>query len=312
MRLIWGTIGRGVANFRQCAYPETCRAGDNSTMIALIVHGGAGRFADSRIEAAREGVRRACKAGVAWLRQGMSALDVAERVVSLLEDDPTFDAGHGSYPNSAGYVEMDAILVDGATLRFGAVAAIRNVAHPVQVARRVMEATSHNLIVGEGATRFAREQGFDPVSDEELIAGGSGGPDSSTGTVGAVALDAAGHCAAATSTGGIKVKIPGRVGDSPLIGCGAIAEDAFGGVSATGEGEKIMQLMVSRTVLEYLKDGLTPQAACEAAINDLAERVDGYGGVICLGADGRAAFAFNTPYLAAAYLTPDGAIEVTI
>ena len=234
---------------------------------------------------------------MALLRRGAPALEVVERVVMLLEDDPMYDAGHGSYPNSTGEVEMDAIIVDGATLRFGAVAAIRNVANPVRVARRVMDATSHCLLVGTGATRFAREQGFPFVSDAELAPAGSI-PAPNTGTVGAVALDGAGHIAAATSTGGIKVKIPGRVGDSPLIGCGAIAEDGVGGVSATGEGEKLMQVMMSRTVLDYLKAGFDAQSACDAAVHDLADSVNGQGGVICVDAHGRAGFAYNTPHMA--------------
>jgi beta-aspartyl-peptidase (threonine type) len=280
-------------------------------VIGLIVHGGAGHFVAERIEAARAGVHRACEAGVAWLRQGKSAIDVVERVVAQLEDDPTFDAGHGSYPNSAGQVEMDAILVDGATLRFGAVAAIRNTANPIHVARRVLDATPHCLLVGDGATRFAREQGFAFVPDAELAAVRST-PAGDTGTVGAVALDQAGHIAAATSTGGIKVKIPGRVGDSPLIGCGAIAEDRLGGVSATGEGEKLMQVMMSRTASEYLKAGLDAQAACEAAVRDLASRVNGRGGVICVDAAGRVGFAYNTTHLTSAYLNSDGGIVRTI
>ncbi len=266
-------------------------------MTQVIVHGGAGVFAAGRVDAAREGVRRACDAGESLLRRGLPALDVVERVVALLEDDPIFDAGHGSYPNSAGEVEMDAILVDGATLRFGAVAAIRNVANPIRVARRVMDATTHCLLVGGGATLFAREQGFPHVPDADLASTLSG-PVTSTGTVGAVALDDAGHVAAATSTGGIKVKIPGRVGDSPLIGCGAIAQDGVGGVSATGEGEKLMQVMMARTVLEYVKAGMDAQAACDAAVRDLAERVGGHGGVICIDARGGVGFAFNTPHMA--------------
>jgi L-asparaginase / beta-aspartyl-peptidase len=280
-------------------------------MIGLIVHGGAGEFTESRVGAAREGVRRAYEAGIALLRDGALAMDAVERAVVLLEDDPTFDAGHGSYPNAAGFVEMDAILVDGATLRFGAVAALRNTANPIRVARRVLEATAHCLLVGEGATRFAREQEFEYVSDAELVAGAVSGPAPSTGTVGAVARDQRGHIAAATSTGGIKVKIPGRVGDSPLIGCGAIAEDGLGGVSATGEGEKLMQVMMARTVLDYLKAGLDVQAACEAAVRDLAGKVNGRGGVICLDAEGRAGYAYNTSHLAAAMAAGDE-IRVTI
>ncbi len=279
-------------------------------MASLIVHGGAGHFDAARQQPALGGIRRACETGWALLSQGASALDVVERVVTLLEDDPTFDAGTGSYPNTEGFVEMDAILVDGATLNFGAVAAIRHVKNPIQVARRVMCATRHCLLAGDGATRFAHAQGFAPVTDAELLGQPASSP--GQGTVGAVALDAQGHIATATSTGGIKNKLPGRVGDSPLIGCGAIAEDGFGGASATGEGEGIMKVMMTRSVLEYLKAGLTAQAAADAALSDLADRVSGHGGLICLDAQGRHGFAYNTTHMARAYVTADGEIHSSL
>jgi beta-aspartyl-peptidase (threonine type) len=266
---------------------------------SLVVHGGAGQFETGRHTAAIEGVRRACEAGWAMLSHGAAAMDVVEQVVTLLEDDPVFDAGTGSYPNTEGFVEMDAIVVDGATLNFGAVAAIRHVKNPIQVARRVMTATPHCLLVGDGATRFAHAQGFAAVTDAQLLGGAISGP--AQGTVGAVALDGAGHIATATSTGGIKDTRPGRVGDSPIIGCGAIAEDGIGGASATGKGEGIMKVMMTRRVLEYLQGGLTAQAAADAALNDLADRVNGTGGIICLDAQGRIGIAYNTPHMARAW-----------
>jgi len=279
-------------------------------MVALVVHGGAGRFEPGREAAAREGVRRACETGWAMLAQGAGALDVVERVVTILEDNPVFDAGTGSYPNTEGFVEMDAILVDGATLNFGSVAAIRHVKNPIQVARRVLTATRHCLLVGDGATRFAHAQGFAPVSDAVLIGGAASGP--GQGTVGAVALDAQGHVATATSTGGIKNKLPGRVGDSPIIGCGAIAEDGIGGASATGEGEGIMKVMLARRALEYLQNGLTAQAAADAAINDLADRVGGHGGIICLDAQGRIGLSYNTPHMARAWASEGHALAALL
>ncbi len=279
-------------------------------MVSLIVHGGAGRFEPGREQTALDGVRRACETGWQLLNEGAPALDVVERVVTLLEDDPTFDAGTGSYPNTEGFVEMDAILVDGGTLNFGSVAGIRHVKNPIQVARRVMTATRHCLLVGDGATRFAHAQGFAPITDAELIGGAASGP--GQGTVGAVALDAEGHIATATSTGGIKNKLPGRVGDSPLIGCGAIAEDGIGGASATGEGEGIMKVQMTRSVLEYLKAGLTPQAAADAAISDLAEKVHARGGIICLDAQGRPGLAYNTEHMARAWVNSDDEIEAAI
>lgn len=277
-------------------------------MPSLIVHGGAGHFAAERHADALAGIRRACETGWAILSQGGSALDAVEQAVTILEDDPVFDAGTGSYPNTAGFVEMDAILVDGATLNFGAVAGIRHVKNPIQVARRVMTQTAHCLLVGEGATNFAHAQGFPSVSDAELLGQPASSP--AQGTVGAVALDANGHIATATSTGGIRDKMPGRVGDSPLIGCGAIAEDGIGGASATGKGEGIMKVQMTRSVLEYLKAGLTPQAATDAALSDLAEKVNGSGGVICLGADGRIGLAFNTDHMARGWIGDGGDLRV--
>lgn len=277
-------------------------------MISLVVHGGAGQFVHGRQSAARDGVRRACETGWAMLSQGAAAMDVVERVVTLLEDDPVFDAGTGSYANTEGFVEMDAVIVDGATLNFGSVAAIRHVKNPIQVARRVMTATPHCLLAGDGATKFAHAQGFTPVTDAELIGEAASGP--AQGTVGAVALDSQGHIATATSTGGIKNKLPGRVGDSPIIGCGAIAEDGVGGASATGKGEGIMKVMLARRVIEYLQVELTAQAAADAAISDLVDRVQGSGGIICVDAQGRIGLSYNTPHMARAWISEGGEIQV--
>lgn len=279
-------------------------------MMALIVHGGAGRFPPGRHAAARDGCRRAWEAGWAMLQQCARAVDVVERAVALLEDDPTFNAGTGSHANAEGFVEMDAILVDGATLNFGAVGALRHVRNPVRVARRVLESTEHCFLVGQGATRFAHDQGFETVDDAELAVPASTGPDSDT--VGAVALDAFGHVATATSTGGTKKKLSGRVGDSPLIGCGAIADDGVGGASATGHGEDLMKLMMARTVLDHLKAGKSAHEAANAAVSDLESRIAGRGGVICIDAHGNVGHAHNTEHLAVAWSTPQGEMAVSL
>jgi L-asparaginase / beta-aspartyl-peptidase len=280
-------------------------------MTALIIHGGAGTVSDGAIEVKRSGLENTLLKAAAILQGGGSALDAAEFAVRCLEDDPVFNAGHGSCPNIEGEVEMDAIIVDGTTLNFGAVGGIKNVGNPVAVARKLMANGKHSFLVGSGATRFAHASGFEFVPDEDLMAG-TDKPGCALGTVGAVALDSQGRIAAATSTGGTAKKLPGRVGDSPLIGCGAIADSSVGGVSATGEGEFLMRIMISRVVLDGLRGGLTPDQSSRQAINLLSEKVRGKGGVICLNRDGETGYAFNTPGMAVAYINGKGETRVSV
>lgn len=229
--------------------------------IAIIAHGGAGGIAYPRRRL--QGLQRAVEAGYDILRRGGSSLDAVERATMVLEDAPVFNAGTGSYLNLAGEVEMDAALMAG-DLRFGGVGAIRRVKNPVRVARQVMERTDHLLLCGENATRFARlmgERRHDPRTREKaLVWRRKKRRRESThftkftdfigryGTVGAVAIDRRGLISAATSSGGINLKLPGRVGDTPIIGAGTYA-NRDGGVSATGHGEEIMRLLLAyRTV----------------------------------------------------------------
>ncbi len=286
----------------------------------LIVHGGAWYLPRRKRQAAREGVRRAAAAGWAVLERGGSALDAVEAAVRVMEDDPVFDAGRGSYLNRAGEVEMDAIIMDGRTLDLGAVAAIQRVRHPVSVARKVMEASPHNLFVGSGATAFAERLGI-PLCDPAELLGRTGDehPEDehwsppewveaqaicTCDTVGAVALDADGHLAVATSTGGMPHKAPGRVGDSPLVGSGAYADDHLGAASATGWGERLMRIVISKTACDLLAKGMTAQEAAETAIALLHERVRGYGGLIVIDRQGRIGAAHNTPHMAHAWVHP--------
>ncbi len=294
----------------------------------LIVHGGAWYLPRRKREAAREGVRRAAAAGRAVLERGGSALDAVEAAVRVMEDDPTFDAGRGSYLNLEGEVEMDAIIMDGRTLDLGAVAAIRRVRHPVTVARLVMERSPHNFFVGAGATAFAARVGI-PLCDPAELLGRTGDehPEDerwsppeweaeraafAVDTVGAVALDAAGHLAVATSTGGMPHKAPGRVGDSPLVGSGAYADDRLGAASATGWGERLMRVVISKTACDFLARGMTAQGAAEAAIALLHERVRGYGGLIVIDREGRIGAAHNTPHMAHAWMHPAGEIVAKV
>ena len=276
-------------------------------MTAIIVHGGADDFWPKWQKAAWMGCERAAEAGQELLSEGASALDAVERAVREMEDAAVFNAGTGAYPNAEGEVELDAILVDGSTGRFGAVAGVQHVRHPISVARAVMDRTDHNMIAGPGATQFASEQGFDFVPAADLVGEVKSG--SEHGTVGAVALDSQGLIAAATSTGGAYNKLPGRVGDSPLIGCGAIADSGVGGVSATGDGEALMRVMMARAVFERIRDGMSAMDAAQAAVHLLRKETGGTGGVICVDRSGRLGHAHNTPHLARASIDAGGILS---
>jgi len=294
----------------------------------LIVHGGAWNIPPELEDDHIRGVRQAVSEVFPQLRQGLSALDAVEAAVRILEDDPAFDAGRGSCLNAAGAIELDAMVMDGATLNLGAVAGIRNVLHPVSVARLVMERTEHCLLVGEGATSWARSMGIEEASPEELLTERElawhrqlrDDPDFRTrhpfeaqpmGTVGAVALDQQGNLAAATSTGGTPRKLPGRVGDSPLVGAGGYADNACGAASATGWGEQIMKVLLSKTACDLLQQHPAP-AAARMAIDVLARRARGYGGIILISPAGEYGFAHNTPKMAYAYPDASGRVVASI
>lgn len=237
----------------------------------------------------------------------------------VLEDDPVFDAGTGAHLNRDGHIELDAIVMDGGTLRAGAVAAVHGIKNPIQLARRVLEHSPHMMLVGPGAEQFAREEGL-PFCDESALvvdrereiwrAYRATGCDPdfgpvAKGTVGAVARDVHGSLIAATSTGGTLGKHPGRVGDSPLIGCGCYADTAAGAVSTTGEGEAIMRIVMAKTAVEMMRSGLTPTAAADSCLELLRERAHGMGGLILLDASGTPGFAFTTPRMAYGYVGAD-------
>lgn len=271
-------------------------------MIAIIIHGGAGKWPEDKHAHAKAGCEAARDAACRLLRDGASALDAVEEALRWLEDDPLFNAGAGSHPNAAGEIEMDAILVDGAARRFGAVAAIQKVQHPISVARRVMDATPHCLLAGGGATRFAHEQGFPEYAEELLRATETASP--AQDTVGAVALDTQGRIAAATSTGGTANKLPGRVGDSPIFGCGAYA-NGLAGASATGVGEDLMRVMMARSVVDAACVDPDPRRAARCGVR-LLDGIHGAGGVICLRREGSVGFACNTPAMAVAFIDGQG------
>lgn len=285
---------------------------------SIIVHGGAWDIPDDQVERHIAGCDRAAARADEILSRGGTAVEAVEEAVVVMEDDPIFDAGVGSVINQSGFVEMDAMIMDGRNLRSGAVAALRNIKNPIRVARCLMETTHFSMVAGQGALVFAKANGFETCSDEDLLVGWeledyrefqrSGvlrtreefegdRPD----TVGACAIDSEGHVACATSTGGTRRKIEGRVGDSPLVGCGGYADDRTGAASATGWGEKIMAVVMSKSGIDLLNDGRTPDSACDAAVAVLGERVNGLGGLIMVDVKGRIGYSYNTPRMAYAY-----------
>ncbi len=281
----------------------------------MVVHGGAWYIPNHLREEYAQSCRDALLTGWALLREGGTALDAVETAVRVLEDNPLLDAGRGSYLTRAGHVEMDAIIMDGRTLDLGAVAAVQRIRHPITLARRVMALPEHDFMVGAGATALAEELGM-PLCDETELLGRFEDPEdedtwmppemrSLGDTVGAVALDADGNLAVATSTGGTPNKRAGRVGDSPLVGCGAYADNLTGAAAATGWGERLMRILTSKTACDFLAGGYAAQEAAEATIRLLGERVAGYGGVILIDADGNVGLAHNTPDMAYAYVGSD-------
>jgi L-asparaginase / beta-aspartyl-peptidase len=292
----------------------------------LLVHGGAWDIPADQLEAHTRGAVRAVDAGYALLRQGASALDAVQAAVTLLEDDEIFDAGRGSFLTADGRVQLDALLMDGATLRAGAVACVERLKNPIQAARLVLEQSPHVYLVGADAEEFARRHGMGLIDNAELVIdrelqrlqaaqarAKAGIPDQTFGgdsnsshdTVGAVALDCAGNLAAATSTGGTLNKTPGRVGDSSVIGSGGYADNRSAAASLTGWGEPIMKLVLAKWAVDRVPP-LGPEQAAQDAIAYLYARLEGHGGIILLGPDGRYGIAHNTPRMAWALCDRNG------
>ena len=297
----------------------------------MLVHGGAWAIPDDAAPAHLSGVRNALDAGYRILERGGSAVDAVETAVTVLEDDPTFDAGRGSFLTSDGRVQLDALLMDGGRMKAGGVACVERLRNPIQAARLVLEQSPHVYFVGAGAEEFAHSHGMPLFENSELVldrererlakaqerqAAGladvtfSGlhddkGPETaiprefqSHDTVGAVALDVNGDLAAGTSTGGTLNKTPGRVGDSSLIGCGCYADNLSAAVSLTGWGEPIMKLVLGKWAVDRVAAGIAPELATREAIAYLYNRLEGHGGIILLGPDGRFGIAHNTPRMA--------------
>jgi beta-aspartyl-peptidase (threonine type) len=260
----------------------------------ILVHGGAGDVATDKRRGHAEGCALAARAGAEILARGGSALDAVEAAARVLEDDPRFNAGTGACLNEDGKIELDASIMCGETLRAGAVGALAPFKNPIAIARSVLEDGRHILYVSDGAARFAVRRGFQPSTQESMIteqarkhweevrkkgmAAGFAG-----GTIGAVARDANGHVACATSTGGTTNKRAGRIGDTPILGAGTWAEDGAGAGSATGVGEAMMRTCLTKTACDWMREGMHPADAARRAIEYLFDRVKGTGGVILVG-----------------------------
>jgi L-asparaginase / beta-aspartyl-peptidase len=304
-----------VHSFGDCDTVRAMRRGERrggARVPSIVVHGGAGADPAEGRDELRAGVRDAAAAGWRVLVGSGHALDAVEAAVRLLEDHPRFNAGRGSVLTAEGTVEMDASIMEGERLRCGAAGAVSRVANPVSLARRVLDDGRHVLLVGEGAHAFARASGLpacDPatlVTERQRLRHGRApaGAETVGGTVGAVALDRQGRVAAATSTGGIAGKRPGRVGDSALIGCGTYADWTIGGASCTGDGEAIIRVVLARRALDYLKEADDSDYAARVAVDLLVEEGGGQGGVILLDWRGRVGWAHSTPLMPVAWMAP--------
>jgi L-asparaginase / beta-aspartyl-peptidase len=300
----------------------------------LMIHGGAWAMPDEGIAAHENGIQNALAAGYAVLERGGSAVSAVEEAVVVMEDDETFDAGRGSFLTRDGRVQLDALVMNGENLRAGGVACVERIRNPIRAARLVLDKSPHVYFVGVGAERFARQHGMELCDNMELVipreqerlykfqeaelagavdetfsgpaAGSVAAALESHDTVGAVALDAAGNLAAATSTGGTLSKTPGRVGDSSLIGCGCYADNLSAAVSLTGWGEPIMKLVLGKWAVDRVAAGAAPEEAAAAAIAYLYDRLGGHGGIILMGPDGRIGIAHNTPRMAWGIQTAEG------
>ena len=335
--------------FALLVYPQ---AMNHQNRWAIVLHGGAGvierKSMDAKTEAEyRAGLREALLAGSGVLGRGGSAVDAVEASIRLLEDNPLFNAGRGAVFTSAGRNELDAAVMDGATLKAGAVAGVTRTRHPISLARAVMERSKYVMLIGEGADHFAAQMGLEQVDPsfffterrwqglvKELEKEGKPIPQPPAGvrmedfpapahiepegqhkygTVGVAAVDQRGNVAAGTSTGGTQGKLPGRVGDSPIIGAGTYASNHSCAVSATGSGEYFIRLTVAREICALVEDkGFSVQAAADNVIQKQLTALEGDGGVIVISPSGQMAWSFNTSGMYRARLTEGGQPQISI
>jgi len=290
--------------------------GSNGGEWSIVVHGGAGDVSP-KTRAPREATcKRAAAEAAKMLAAGDTALNAVQLAVEILEDDPLFNAGTGSCLTSEGTIELDAALMEGSRLRAGGVCALPAFRHPITIARAVLNDEGHVLYAGAGAEKFALDHAFKRATDDEMTTAaarakwkklkeedptthalawtGGGHEDCKHGTVGAVARDARGTVASATSTGGRMYKRPGRVGDSPILGAGTYADDGAGACSNTGDGEAVMRLCLAKTACEWMRAGMHPEDVARASVQLLYDRVEGTGGIILVDRQGRLGLARTT------------------
>lgn len=277
----------------------------------IIVHGGAKTISEDKVAANHSGCLAAVEAGWVVLRSGGSAVEAVEAAIRVLESDQTFNAGFGSTLNSEGEVEVDAAIMDGSTLGWGAVAAVQGVRHPISAARKIME-EKPRLLVARSGERFAQKHGLDMCAKDDLISAEQyqewkeevevlDRPN----TVGCVALDTNGNLVAGTSTGGTTGQPQGRVGDTALVGCGLYADNRLGACSTTGDGESIIPVVLAKTAIDALAGDRHPDEAAQQAIATLKERVEGEAGCILIDRHGRIGWAYNSQDMAVAYMSDD-------
>lgn len=287
----------------------------------ILTHGGAGGWENSDDPQVLAGMHEATAVGWEILTSGGSALEAVEKAVNILEDNPHFDAGFGSFLNVVGEVEMDALLVDGTTLKFGAVAAVRRVRYPISLARLVLTETPHCFFVGDGADQLAADLGMPLIANLELVTDEMYNafrqhrePQAvPTGTVGAVAIDSHGNIVSATSTGGVRNKPKGRVGDSPLLGAGGFADSRYGAASATGKGENVMRVLLSKYAVDQIAQGCTAQQAATAAlhyINTYFSPSDC--GLILIDKDGNIGASHSTNKMPIGWIDANGQIQTSM
>jgi len=319
---------------------------------AIVVHGGAGVIERSTMKpeteaAYRASMTKATEAGAKVLDSGGSALDAIEAAIHILEDDPLFNAGRGAVFTAEGKNELDSAIMDGATLKAGAVAGVTRTRHPISLARAVMDKSPHVMLIGAGADAFAAQAGLEQVDpsyffterrwqglikqlrkeNRPIPARPAGAPPEPAepmsaieppdahkyGTVGVVALDKQGNIAAGTSTGGVQAKLWGRVGDSPIIGAGTYASNQSCAVSGTGTGEYFIRLTVAREVCDLVRfKGMKLQDAADQVIHKELQDLKGDGGIIAIAPDGQMAWSFNTPGMYRAKLAEGGKLQIGV
>jgi beta-aspartyl-peptidase (threonine type) len=282
-----------------------------SVKPVIVIHGGAKTITEDKVAANHKGCRAAAEAGWAVLCWGGSAAEAVEAAIRVLETDETFNAGFGSTLNSEGEVEVDAAMMEGATLGWGAVGAVKGVPHPISIARRIME-DQPRLLVAESGKRFALEHGLELCASANLISDElyrEWKEDVQVldrpNTVGCVALDSQGNLVAGTSTGGTMGKPQGRVGDTALVGSGLYADNRLGACSTTGDGESIIPVVLAKTAIDGLVGETHPEQAAQRAIDSLKSRVKGEAGCILLDRQGRIGWAYNSQDMAVAYMNSE-------